>query len=100
MDRVSCKANRSIAAYSRIYSEQPWDTALCPVYTYIRRYPHILRYGFVLNSVAGTADSILIREVCLCPLVRYHFNMLYNSGTVCGVAKCVWPGIRAVDRHN
>ena len=69
---------------------------------YVRRCPHILRYGFVLNFVAGTADSVLIREVhvLVCPLVRFHFNILYSSGTVVGVTECVWPGIRAVDRHN
>ena len=52
--------------------------------------------------MAGTADSVLIREVhvLVCPLVRFHFNILYNSGTVVGVTECVWPGIRAVDRHN
>ena len=32
--------------------------------------------------MVGTADSVLIREVSLCPLVRFHFNyytiILYN----------------------
>ena len=52
--------------------------------------------------VVGTADSVLIREVhvLVCPLVRFHFYILYSSGTVVGATECVWPGIRAVDRHN
>ena len=52
--------------------------------------------------MAGTADSVLIREVhvLVCPLVRFHFNILYHSGTVVGVTEFVWPGIRAVGRHN
>ena len=48
--------------------------------------------------MVGTADSILIREVhvLVCPLVRFHFNILYSSGTVVGATECVCPGIRAV----
>ena len=50
------------------------------------------------HSVVGTADSILIREVhvLVCLLVRFHFNILYSSGTVVGATECVWPGIRAL----
>ena len=41
--------------------------------------------------MAGTADSVLIREVhvLVCPLVRFHFNILYNSGTVVGAIQSV-----------
>ena len=55
-------------------------------------------YGFVLSTLWLGLQTVSSLERCmsLCPLVKFHFNILYSSGTVVGATECVCPGIRAV----